>query len=183
MPDRGSPCPRDTFGSYSNTCLVFSMMEKKNNEVATKLDMPEDYALGSVADDDRKLLRKIDWKILPIMFLTYFLQMIDKISINVSICDERQGYRQCANLDLNTSMQMSWACRRTCTCTATTFPGSQQPSLLPTLWRKSRKVLSCRDFPLRKSWASMSSAGGLFCAALPRCRTFLACWHFASFWV
>lgn len=66
------------------------MMEKKNHEVAAKLDMPEDYALGSVTDDDRKLLRKIDWQILPIMFLTYFLQMIDKISINVSICDERQ---------------------------------------------------------------------------------------------
>lgn len=176
-------CPRNTFGPYSNICLAFSMMEKKNNEVATKPDMPEDYALGSVTDDDRKLLRKIDWKILPIMFLTYFLQMIDKISINVSIHDERQGYRQCANPDLNASMQMSWACRRTCTCTVTTFPGSQRPSLLPTLWRKSRKVLSCRDFPLRKSWASMSSAGGLFCAALLRCRTFLACWHFASSWV
>lgn len=65
------------------------MMEKKNNEVATKLDMSEDYALGSVADDDKKLLRKIDWKILPIMFFTYFLQMIDKISINVSIPDMR----------------------------------------------------------------------------------------------
>ncbi|EYE89968.1 MFS general substrate transporter [Aspergillus ruber CBS 135680] len=32
--------------------------------------------------DDKKLLRKIDWHLLPIMFLTYFLQMIDKISIN-----------------------------------------------------------------------------------------------------
>jgi hypothetical protein len=91
MSDRGSLVLRDTFGSYSNICLAFSMMEKKNNEVATKLDMSEDYALGSVTDDDRKLLRKIDRKILPIMFLTYFLQMIDKISINVSIRDERQG--------------------------------------------------------------------------------------------
>ncbi|CAG8088823.1 unnamed protein product [Penicillium olsonii] len=43
----------------------------------------EDCALGSVAMDDRRLLRKIDWHLLPIMFLTYFLQMIDKISINV----------------------------------------------------------------------------------------------------
>jgi MFS family permease len=60
------------------------MMEKKNNEFATKLELPEDCALGSVTDDDKRLLRKIDRKILPIMFLTYFLQMIDKISINVS---------------------------------------------------------------------------------------------------
>ncbi|CAG8083159.1 unnamed protein product [Penicillium salamii] len=42
----------------------------------------DDCALGSVAMDDRRLLRKIDWHLLPIMFLTYFLQMIDKISIN-----------------------------------------------------------------------------------------------------
>ncbi|KAJ5335596.1 hypothetical protein N7452_007999 [Penicillium brevicompactum] len=42
----------------------------------------EDYALGSIAVDDNRLLRKVDWHLLPIMFLTYFLQMIDKISIN-----------------------------------------------------------------------------------------------------
>lgn len=40
-------------------------------------------ALENVAMDDKKLLRKVDWHLLPIMFLTYFLQMIDKISINV----------------------------------------------------------------------------------------------------
>jgi hypothetical protein len=60
------------------------MMEKKDHEFAAKLELPEDCALGSVTDDDKRLLRKIDRKILPIMFLTYFLQMIDKISINVS---------------------------------------------------------------------------------------------------
>jgi hypothetical protein len=64
--------------------VVSTMMEMKNNEFATKLDLSEDCALGSVTDDDKRLLRKIDRKILPIMFLTYFLQMIDKISINVS---------------------------------------------------------------------------------------------------
>ncbi|KAJ5337257.1 uncharacterized protein N7506_005279 [Penicillium brevicompactum] len=52
-----------------------------------KMKMPdksslEDYALGSIAVDDKRLLRKVDWHLLPIMFLTYFLQMIDKISIN-----------------------------------------------------------------------------------------------------
>ncbi|KAJ5131636.1 hypothetical protein N7448_005794 [Penicillium atrosanguineum] len=55
-------------------------MEKKN-DFAEKID-PEDFALGTLAMDDKKLLRKIDWQILPIMFLTYFLQMIDKIAIN-----------------------------------------------------------------------------------------------------
>lgn len=58
-------------------------MEKKN-VFAEKIDT-EDFALGTLAMDDKKLVRKIDWQILPIMFLTYFLQMIDKIAINVSL--------------------------------------------------------------------------------------------------
>jgi hypothetical protein len=63
--------------------LPVPIMEKKH-ELATKSDVSEDCALGSLSMDDKRLLRKIDWQILPIMFLTYFLQMIDKISINVS---------------------------------------------------------------------------------------------------
>jgi hypothetical protein len=39
--------------------------------------------LGTLTMEDKRLLRKVDWHILPIMFFTYFLQMIDKISINV----------------------------------------------------------------------------------------------------
>jgi hypothetical protein len=34
-------------------------------------------------ESDRALLRRIDWRILPIMFLTYFLQFLDKVSLNV----------------------------------------------------------------------------------------------------
>lgn len=64
-------------------------MEKKNG-FAEKVD-PEDLALGTLAMDDKKLIRKIDWQILPIMFLTYFLQMIDKIAINVSFCNRTLG--------------------------------------------------------------------------------------------
>lgn len=59
-------------------------MEEKH-KLADKSDVSEDCALGSLSVDDKRLLRKIDWQILPIMFLTYFLQMIDKISINVSV--------------------------------------------------------------------------------------------------
>jgi hypothetical protein len=58
-------------------------MDKKN-ELEMKLDPSEDCGLGSLSVDDRRLMRKVDWQILPIMFFTYFLQMIDKISINVS---------------------------------------------------------------------------------------------------
>lgn len=60
-------------------------MEKKDG--FTEKEQPEDCALGTLAMDDKKLVRKIDWHILPILFLTYFLQMIDKISINVSVVE------------------------------------------------------------------------------------------------
>ncbi|KAJ5285929.1 hypothetical protein N7524_001235 [Penicillium chrysogenum] len=57
-------------------------MMDKNIKLADKYDPAEDCALGSIAMDDKKLLRKLDWHILPLMLMTYFLQMIDKISIN-----------------------------------------------------------------------------------------------------
>ncbi|KAJ6088212.1 hypothetical protein N7486_009473 [Penicillium sp. IBT 16267x] len=62
-------------------------MEKKD-ALAMKFDESEDYALGSLATDDKKLIRKIDSHILPIMFLTYFLRMIDKISSNMTSVTE-----------------------------------------------------------------------------------------------
>lgn len=43
-----------------------------------------DYALGEMRQNDKRLLRQIDWQILPIMFMTYFLQFVDKVSLNVS---------------------------------------------------------------------------------------------------
>ncbi|OOF91769.1 hypothetical protein ASPCADRAFT_399674 [Aspergillus carbonarius ITEM 5010] len=40
-----------------------------------------EYGLGDLYDDSA-LLRRIDWRILPIMFLTYFLQFLDKVALN-----------------------------------------------------------------------------------------------------
>ncbi|KAJ5602225.1 hypothetical protein N7510_011759 [Penicillium lagena] len=54
---------------------------EKEQEVA-KNSSSEDCSLGALTMEDKQLVRKIDWQLLPIMFLTYFLQMIDKISIN-----------------------------------------------------------------------------------------------------
>ncbi|KAL4899374.1 hypothetical protein BDW74DRAFT_183772 [Aspergillus multicolor] len=41
-----------------------------------------EYAVGEMDLSDQALLRRIDWRILPIMFLTYFLQFLDKVSLN-----------------------------------------------------------------------------------------------------
>ncbi|PYH83554.1 MFS general substrate transporter [Aspergillus uvarum CBS 121591] len=40
-----------------------------------------DYGLGDL-HDDQALLRRIDWRILPTMFLTYLLQFLDKVALN-----------------------------------------------------------------------------------------------------
>jgi hypothetical protein len=53
----------------------------KNMDTKTMLSS-EDYDIGDLYDD-QALLRKVDWRILPIMFITYFLQFVDKISLNV----------------------------------------------------------------------------------------------------
>lgn len=53
-------------------------MDTKDNRLPDKVD----DAVGD-CHDDTALLRRIDWRILPVMFLTYFLQFVDKISLNV----------------------------------------------------------------------------------------------------
>lgn len=79
------------------------MSDTKEEKLATI-----DYGLGDLHDDS-ELLRRIDWRILPIMFLTYFLQFLDKVALNV-----------CPNVHLMTctyadadgdSTLMSWACK------------------------------------------------------------------------
>lgn len=42
-----------------------------------------DYAVSEEVHDDTALMRQADWRILPVMFLTYFLQFLDKVSLNV----------------------------------------------------------------------------------------------------
>lgn len=55
----------------------------EKNEIESPKHEAE-YGEGEVHDDS-KLLRKIDWQVLPTMFMTYFLQFIDKISLNVCL--------------------------------------------------------------------------------------------------
>lgn len=49
--------------------------------------MPDKTSVGYVVSeevpDETALMRRIDWRILPVMFLTYFLQFLDKVSLNV----------------------------------------------------------------------------------------------------
>lgn len=47
----------------------------------------QDAGDGDIAAEDidlKALRRRIDWRILPIMFLCYTMQFLDKVNINVS---------------------------------------------------------------------------------------------------
>ena len=44
-----------------------------------------EYDISEDVPDDTALMRRVDWRILPVMFLTYFLQFLDKVSLNVLI--------------------------------------------------------------------------------------------------
>jgi hypothetical protein len=58
-------------------------MDMKLDTKETRISDKIDYAVGD-CHDDTALLRRVDWRILPVMFLTYFLQFLDKVSLNVS---------------------------------------------------------------------------------------------------
>ena len=48
--------------------------------------MPHKLSVDGAGGDsppDTALMRRVDWRILPVMFLTYFLQFLDKLSLNV----------------------------------------------------------------------------------------------------
>ena len=47
---------------------------------------------------DGAILRKIDWNILPVMFLVYFLQFLDKVALNVREVKE-DGCSGCTSHD------------------------------------------------------------------------------------
>ena len=147
-------------------------MEQKNG-FAEKVD-PEDFALGTLAMDDKKLVRKIDWQILPIMFLTYFLQMIDKIAINVSLYNRPLG-----TAAKDTSMQMSWVFRMIWEWPGMISHGWRRlsSSLMPS--PRSPKGLFSSASQLRKFSEPMSFAGALSSVALRRRRILPAFSHSA----
>lgn len=70
-----------------------------------------EHSVGDDSIDLKALRRKIDWRIVPIMFLCYVMQFVDKVMINVRL-------RQCLILTYPTltiyiSMPMSWEYQQT----------------------------------------------------------------------
>jgi hypothetical protein len=99
----------------------------------------EQEAIVDHADDirtEQALLRRIDWRIIPIMFLAYFLQFLDKVVLNVR---HRPAN---GNEMLSCSTQMSWASKPTWECLEMTFPGWQLPFSSPTASPRFHRVRS-----------------------------------------
>ena len=52
---------------------------KQVDAALTFLDHSHDVAEGEISEvDDKKLMRKVDWTLMPLMFACYFLQYSDK---------------------------------------------------------------------------------------------------------
>ena len=52
---------------------------KRVDEALTFLDHTHDVTEGEISEvDDKKLMRKVDWTLMPLMFACYFLQYSDK---------------------------------------------------------------------------------------------------------
>lgn len=54
----------------------------------TEMDTDVQSTSGGETDNgaNTALVRKIDWRIIPTLFLAYFLQFLDKVAVNVR-CD------------------------------------------------------------------------------------------------
>lgn len=69
--------------------------KNKNNNGGKDFDRAHQYILNSIdgAETDisvdlKALRRRIDWKIVPLMFCCYTIQFIDKVLLNVSQYDD-----------------------------------------------------------------------------------------------
>jgi hypothetical protein len=86
---------------------------------------------GTLAEepyDVPALRHKIDRHIVPIMFLCYLMNFIDKVALNVSITIQHLWF--CGDTDLVRSMQRSWASTKTSSSKGTSFLTQRLSSLL-----------------------------------------------------
>ena len=69
---------------FSSPDMAYNFLSKMNisAEASAKVDLS-------------KLRRKIDWCIVPVMFLCYTMQFIDKVSLNVSKMDLTDSRADC----------------------------------------------------------------------------------------
>lgn len=107
------------------------------------LDRVHQFILTSSADDHeaspidlRAVRRKIDWRIVPIMFLCYTMQFIDKVLLNVSRSARKEAQIGSTDLNAYLSMVLLWVCPVTSNFRETISRTQPPPFSLPTLLPK-----------------------------------------------
>ena len=77
-----------TFGDFSGSEPSDMSVSIPTGGNASDMDVAlkyiKDAGQPSEKVDEKKLIRKIDWRIVPIMFACYTMQFIDKVLINAS---------------------------------------------------------------------------------------------------
>lgn len=104
--DRDSNHPESQFSDYEERPRNDSHQFVRTPSIGSTVRWPRGV-------DEKKLIRKIDWSIIPVLMAAYFLQFLDKVVYNVS----RFYILSCLSL-INYSTQMSWECRMISRCTA-----------------------------------------------------------------
>lgn len=85
-------------GSETDTTLPASLtvLAQHNNDLDDAFKYLHDHGNAESTDIDLATLRrKIDWRIVPIMFVCYVLQFVDKVVINVSCNTQLLCYPLC----------------------------------------------------------------------------------------
>lgn len=84
---KGDTSSRDTSSSHADAAVAGQGHgpHDQNLDQAYWYVQNSNNAIGATPGELRRLQRKIDWWIVPIMFACYTMQFIDKVSLNVGI--------------------------------------------------------------------------------------------------
>jgi hypothetical protein len=101
--------PQTPFGTETQTQATDALygQDRKQSQFPTLPVLGD--RLSEEQYDISALRHKVDWHIVPIMFLCYLMNLIDKVALNVSA--ERPGYWSLT--DAIASMQRLWASTKT----------------------------------------------------------------------
>lgn len=133
---------------------VGEVKDVKNADAALDFLRHEGEGVEMTAEDEKRLVRKIDWMIMPLMWCCYVAQYLDKTLINYAAV---MGLYEDANITkADFSNLVSLDGRRSLSCTDWDRLGS---SMLHTLFLSSLMAMACSVSLLPNIWVSWCCAG------------------------
>jgi hypothetical protein len=104
--------------------------------------------------DEKKLMRKVDWMVMPLMFACYYLQYTDKTLCMLTIVLTMEAVRMLILRD-QCRMPPSWVSLKIPTCPRTAFPTWRSPSTLRFWSANHYSLSSSRNSPRQNTWGAM----------------------------